>query len=105
MFSVSFTLSQKITYWSVASVNSNSEKTWNTPVTVSARYALKDGVFVNDRGESQKTMWVIYTTLEIPKRSLIVLGTDTATTPTDGARMMMDNKSNPSFINLVLSVA
>ena len=100
-----FEIDQKITYWTVAGVNSNSEKTWSSPITVNARYALKDGVSVNEQGESKKTMWVIYTVAEIPKRSLIVLGTDTATTPTNGARMMMDNKSNPSFINLVMSVA
>ena len=102
---MSFTLSQQITYWSPSGTNANSEKTWNSPVTLSARYALKDGVFVNDRGESQKTMWIIYTNTEIPKRSLIVLGEDASLTPPNGARLMMDNKSNPSFINLFMSVA
>jgi len=102
---MSFILDQKVTYWTTGGSDSNGSQTFNSPVTVSAKYALKDGVFTNDRGESQKTMWVIYTTLEIPKRSLIVLGTDTATTPTDGARMMMDNKSNPSNIDMFMSVA
>lgn len=102
---MSFILNQKVTYWTTGGSDENGSQTFNGPVTVSARYALKDGVFINDRGESQKTMWVIYTTLEIPKRSLIVLGSESATTPVNGARMMMDNKSNPSFINLVMSVA
>ena len=102
---MAFILDQKVTYWTVAGVNSNSEKTWSSPITVDAKYALKDGVSVNEQGESKKTMWVIYTVAEIPKRTLIEVGVDTATTPTNGARMMMDNKSNPSNIDMFMSVA
>ena len=101
---MSFILTQKVTYWPTTGTNEDSEKTWGAPVTIDARYAEKDGVMINDKGEEQKTMWIIYSRIEIPKRSLVVLGENTSATPIDSARLMPDNKSNSSFTNMIKSV-
>ena len=101
---MSFNLSQKVTYWTVSGVNENSEKSYNSPVTVSARYAEKDGVTTDEKGDTVKTMWIIYTKQEIPKRSLVVLGSNSDLTPPKAARMMIDSKSNSSFTPMIKSV-
>jgi hypothetical protein len=102
---MSFTLSQKITYWTIASVDKNSTITFNSAVTISARYTNKDGTAINAKGEEQNTKWVIYSKIEIPKRSLVVLGTDTSVYPPNGAREMIDNKAISSFTSMIKSMA
>ena len=99
-----FVLNQKITYWTTAGSDANSSQTYNTPVTIPARYAEKDGLANDDKGDEQNTKWIVYTNIEIPKRSMVVLGKDTSTTPPNKSRLMVDSKSNSSFTNMIKSV-
>lgn len=102
---VSFLFDQKITYWSVSASDGNGDPDFSAPVVLPAKWALKDGLVKNEKGEEIKTLWIIYTKQVIPKRSLIVLSESVAVTPPDGSREMVDNKTNPSFTNMVKSLA
>jgi hypothetical protein len=94
-------LTQIATYWTINSVDGNNTKTWNAGIALKVRWVIEDGVIKDERGNDQKTEWIVYATTLIPKRSMVVLeDLDGTLTPPDGARELVDNVNNPSLTNL-----
>lgn len=95
-------LNQDITYWTIASSNSNNVITWNAGIAIKGRWVRKDGVVKGLKGKDQKTEFVAYSTILIPKRSMIVLeNQNLVATPPDGSRELVQSIENPSMTNLI----
>lgn len=98
-------LNQAVTYWSVASVDSAGDPTYDIGVLLPCRWVQKDGLVTNNQGDDQKTEYIVYTECLIPKRSLAVLeDLENVATPPDGARKIMGITNNPSMSTLIKHV-
>lgn len=94
-------LNQRVTYWTPASVDGNGTVTWAAGVAVNARWAQKDGIVVDERGNNQKAEYAIYTETLVDKRCLVALrDLDGVPTPPDDARKVLGNVYNPSISSL-----
>lgn len=97
-----FSLPQSVTYWKPSAVDGNGDPTFAAGVAVAARWARKDGVFTDSKGDDHKTQYIIYADTVIPKRSIVALeDLDGVATPPDGARKIFHNIESPSCIDLV----
>jgi len=94
-------LTQDVTFWTAGASDVNGSPSFSAPVSIKARWARKDGIATDDKGDDQKTEFVIYATVLIPKRARVVLGVDVSATPPSGSRIVMSNVDNPSLTNLI----
>lgn len=95
-------LPQTATYWQRSgNTDVNGDPSYDAGVAVAVRWKRKDGIVTDEKGNDQKTEFIVYSETLIPKRSMVVLSDVTpAATPTSGARIVMDTIENPSMDNL-----
>lgn len=99
-------LTEEVTYWAPVSVNSDSTVTYGAPVVVPARYARKDGIATDEKGNDQRVTWSIYTKVELKRRYYVALGDRSGdATPPDGARKVVNTWDNLSITDLFKCVA
>ena len=90
-----FRSDQDVTFWTIATVDDNGDPTYNAGVNIKARFATKDGIFTDKKGDDHKVSFVIHADTLIPKRSLLVLeDQDGVSTPPAGARKVIDAIEN-----------
>ena len=98
-------LTQDITYWTIASVDGNMVITWNVGIAIRGRWVKKDGIVRDKNGKEQKTEFIVYAEVTIPKRSMVTLDKQNGVAlPPDGAREMIANFDNSSLSNLIKHV-
>lgn len=98
-------LTQDITYWSIATVDQNMVITWNVGVAIKGRWVKKDGIVKDKNGKDQKTEFIVYADVIIPKRSMVTLDNKNGVAlPPDGAREVVANVDNSSLSTLIKHV-
>lgn len=94
-------LTQIVTYWVPGASDSNGDRTYAAGVAVKARWASKDGIFTDVKGDDQRTEFAVYTKEKIPKRSMLALGDfDAVASPTSDARIVLKDSNNESMTTI-----
>ncbi len=93
---------QEMTYWEEESVDGNGDPAFSAGVLFAGRWAKKDGIITDEKGNNRKTEYVIYSTTSIPKRAIVALSSHKgASAPVTEAKVLAGTTINPSMTNLM----